>query len=266
MSQHVISERASQGTFLGVSALLFAISAVVTIVWCGSMAAMDMPMPGGWKMSMAWMRMPGQTWPGAATMFLGMWVVMMVAMMLPSLLPMLWRYRRAVGSTSKGRLGMLTTLVGAGYFFVWTLFGMAVFPLGVALAAAEMQLPTLARIVPMLVGVSVLIAGALQFTSWKARHLACCREPLAQDLTSPADVRTAWRHGVYLGFHCSYCCANLTAVLLVIGVMDLRAMALVMAAITMERIAPAGERVARAIGVAVVGIGLFLIVRAASAV
>ena len=56
-----------------------------------------MPMPGGWTMSMAWMRMPGQTWPGAASSFLGMWVVMMVAMMLPSLVPMLLRYRRAVG-------------------------------------------------------------------------------------------------------------------------------------------------------------------------
>jgi predicted metal-binding membrane protein len=36
---------------------------------------------------------PGQTWPGAAASFLGMWVVMMVAMMLPSLVPMLRRYR-----------------------------------------------------------------------------------------------------------------------------------------------------------------------------
>jgi hypothetical protein len=24
----------------------------------------EMPMPGGWTMSMGWMRMPGQTWPG----------------------------------------------------------------------------------------------------------------------------------------------------------------------------------------------------------
>ncbi len=30
-------------------------------------------------------------------------------------------------------------LVGAGYFFVWTVFGIAVFPMGVALATAEMQ-------------------------------------------------------------------------------------------------------------------------------
>src|SRR5207245_2010916 len=83
--------------------------------------------------SMAWMRMPGQTWRGAAASFLGMWVMMMVAMMLPSLVPMLWRYRQAVGRTGETRLGLLTALVGVGYFFVWTVFGMAAFPLGVAL-------------------------------------------------------------------------------------------------------------------------------------
>jgi len=51
----------------------------------------------------------------------------------------------AVGRTGETRLGRLTALVGAGYFFVWTVFGMAAFPLGVALAAVEMQLPGLAR-------------------------------------------------------------------------------------------------------------------------
>jgi hypothetical protein len=53
------------------------------------------------------------------------------------------------------------------------------------------------------------------------------------------------------------------AILLVIGVMDLRAMAVVTAAITVERLAPAAEPVARAIGVVVVGAGLFLIAQAA---
>src|SRR5437016_10191698 len=116
----MVSERPSEHAFLGVSALLFAASVAVTIVWCASMSAMGgMPMPGGWTMSMAWMRMPGQTWPGAATSFLGMWIVMMAAMMLPSLVPMLWRYRQAVGRTGEARLGWLTALVGVGYFFVW---------------------------------------------------------------------------------------------------------------------------------------------------
>jgi len=48
ISRRMVSERASQQTFLGVSALLFAASAAVTIVWCASMSAMgEMPMPGG---------------------------------------------------------------------------------------------------------------------------------------------------------------------------------------------------------------------------
>jgi predicted metal-binding membrane protein len=208
-----------------------------------------------------------------------MWVVMMVAMMLPSLVPMLSRYRQAVGSTCETRLGRLTALVGAGYFLVWTAFGMAVFPLGVALAAVEMQLPALAGAVPIAVGVVVLIAGALQFTSWKAHHLACCREASGcghamgrramrrrargSGHTVSADAGAAWRHGLRLGLHCSYCCAGLTAILLVIGVMDVRAMVVVTAANAVERLAPAGERVARAIGAVVVGAGLLLIARAA---
>jgi predicted metal-binding membrane protein len=64
------------------------------------------------------------------------------------------------------------------------------------------------------------------------------------------------------GLHCGLSCANLTAILLVAGVMDLRAMTVVTAAITAERLAPRGERVARAIGAIVVGAGLFLIARA----
>ena len=45
--------------------------------------------------------------------------------------------------------------------------------------------------------------------------------------------------------------------------MDLRVMAVVTAAITAERLAPAGARVARAIGVIVVATGLVQLARAA---
>jgi predicted metal-binding membrane protein len=250
--------------FLGVPALIFAASAAVTIAWCASMSAMGgMPMPGGWTMSMAWMRMSGQTWPRAAASFLGMWVVMMVAMMLPSLVPILWRYREAVASGGETRLGRLTALVGVGYFLVWTVFGLAAFLLGVALAAAEMRQPALARSVPIAAGLVVLIAGCFQFTARKAHHLACCLEVPERGHAPPAGVATAWRHGLRLGIHCSYCCLGLMAILLVVGIMDLRAMAVVMAAITVERLAPAGQRVARVIGAVVAGAGLFLIAQAA---
>ncbi len=257
----MVSERA----FFGVSALLFAASAAATAAWCASMSAMGgMPMPGGWTMSMAWMRMPGQTWPGAAASFLGMWLVMMAAMMLPSLVPMLRRYRQAVGGMGAMPVGRLTALVGTGYFLVWMLFGIIAFPLGVTLAQLAMAHPALAHAAPAAAGVVVVIAGALQFTRWKAHHLACCRETPERRRILPADAGSAWRHGLRLGLHCSCCCIGLTAVLLVIGVMDLRAMAVVAAAITAERLAPAGPRVAHAIGAVLVGAGLFVIARAAA--
>jgi predicted metal-binding membrane protein len=243
----------------GVSALLFAVSVAITVVWCTSMSAMgEMTMPGGWTMSMLWM--PGQTWPGAAASFLGMWIVMMVAMMLPSLVPMLSRYRRAVDRTAETRLDWLTAVVGVGYFFVWTVFGVIAFLLGIALTAIEMQQPALARAVPIAVGVVVLVAGAFQFTPWKAHRLSCCR----QSLVFVCDAAgTAWRHGLHLGLECCRCCADLMVILMVMGVMDLRVMAVVGPAITVERLAPAGERVARGIGTIAVGTGLLLIARAA---
>jgi predicted metal-binding membrane protein len=255
--------RASQRTFFGIAALLFVATTAVTIVWCMSMAAMgEMPMPGGWTMSMMWMLMPGQTWLDAAASFLGMWIVMMMAMMLPALVPMLSHYRHAIGRTTETRLAWLTVLVGAGYFSVWTLVGMVAFPLGVALATLEMQLPVMARAVPTTVSLVVLIGGALQFTRWKAHQLDYCRKAPGHGCTLPPDAGTAWQHGLRLGVRCSYCCANLTAILLVIGVMDLRAMAAITAAITIERLAPGGERVAKAVGVVVVAAGLFLMARA----
>ncbi len=175
---------------------------------------------------------------GGAASFLGMWIAMMAAMMLPSLLPTLQRCRSTLG-------GGATALVGAGYFCVWSAIGLAVFPL-----------VAIGRNAPAAAGLVVLAAGALQFTKWKARRLGCCR---ASALPLSADAGRAWRHGLRLGFDCVLCCANLTAVLLVLGVMDLAAMALVTAAITLERLAPAGERVARAIGGVIVGVGLVLI-------
>jgi len=46
--------------------------------------------------------------------------------------------------------------------------------------------------------------------------------------------------------------------------MDLRAMAVLAMAITVERLAPNGERVARVTGVVAVGAGMVLIARAAA--
>lgn len=254
---------ASQRAFYGFSTLLFGASAALTVAWCGAMSGMDgMSMPGGWTLSMAWMRMPGQSWAGAAASFLGMWCVMMVAMMLPSLLPMLRRYRMAVGLAGTAHMEGLTARVGLAYFLVWIACGALVFPLGVVLAALEMDVPALARAVPLAAAAVVSLAGGLQFSRWKMHHLACCRGAGGHCHALAADAATAWRHGLRLGWHCCTCCAGQTAVLLAIGVMDLRAMAAVTAAITAERLMPGGARMARVIGVVFVGVGLLMVAQA----
>jgi len=261
----IVSTLTSQRTFLGVSALLFAACVTLTILWCTSMSAMnETPMPGDWTMAMTWMRRPGQTWFAAAASFLGMWNVMMVAMMLPSLVPLLWRYRRAIGNQHVSRLGRLTMLVGLGYYIVWTVLGLVSYLIGVTLAAIELQSPAIASVIPLVAGMAVLFAGILQFSKWKAHHLACCKQIPERNRTIQADAVNALRHGLHLGVHCGCCCLGLMVILLVIGVMDLRAMVIITVAMTVERLTPDGERIARAIGVIAVGAGLILIVRAVS--
>jgi predicted metal-binding membrane protein len=92
---------------------------------------------------------------------------MMIAMMLPSFAPILWRYRQSVATACKNRPGRLTMLVAAGHFFVWILFGLAIFESRTATAAIEMEQPALARAVPIAAGLVIAIAGAIQFTKWK---------------------------------------------------------------------------------------------------
>ena len=110
--------------------------------------------------------MTGQTWHAGAASFLGMWIVMMVPMMLPSLVPMLWRYRESVGAIGTTRGAVLTAIVSAGYFLVWSAAGLGAYPVSVVLTRAT----------PIAVGIIVLIAGTIQFTGWKSRHLDCCRQ------------------------------------------------------------------------------------------
>lgn len=201
---------------------------------------------------------PGSSWVGAATSFVGMWVLMMVPMMLPALLPALARYHRAGGGRG---VNPLTVLVGAGYFVVWVVGGLFLYPLVIAVTAVETR-PALAGLLPFAAGLVVLLAGIVQISAWKARGIACCREA-PESGAIPAGASAALRHGMRLGIHCVRCCGNLMAVLLAVGMMDLRWMLIVTAAITIERVTPSGVRFARAIGVAVVLWGVALIARAA---
>ncbi len=264
---------ASERAFLGACALLFLVCAGVTIYWSESMSG-GMTMPGGWTLPMVWTRMPEQTWPSAAATFMGMWLVMMAAMMLPSQAPMILHYRHTAYSLGAKHPSRLAVLAGAGYFCVWAIVGAAVYPLGALLAAAEMQWMGLASLAPFATGIVLLAVGCVQLTTWKARQLkggpdlpvevpAQFPEAHSASLARSAwFARSAWQFGLRAGWQCFLCCAGLMLILIATGVMDIGVMAAIAAAITLEQLAPAGELVARGIGVAAILAGVFMILHA----
>jgi predicted metal-binding membrane protein len=244
----------------------FALGCIVLLVGCAavtvgkaaSMSAMAaLPMRGGWRLSMHWLAMCGRNAPAQLAAWLVMWSTMMVAMMLPAVAPNLWRYRCASVHAGATHPTALTVCVGVGYLLVWIAMGAVISVSGTALATGLLEHPVLARAAPLAMGAVLMLAGALQCTAWKARQLTHCRQWPGNVDVSPTHPFRAWRAGLRLGRHCSASCAGLTAILLVSGLMDLRAMVVITAAITAERLWLHGDRIARAIGVLALLAGLW---------
>lgn len=209
----------------------------------------------------------GAPWPSAAAGFVTAWTAMMLMMMLPSLWPTLRRYRGDLDARGASRPGLQTAVAGIGYTGMWAAIGLIVFVLDATIGTAATRSPAVARLAPLAAGGVFLVAGALQLTRWKAHRLAQCRTLLrGRDGASISKVSSAWRDGIRLGARCSMSCAGPMAILLVVGMMDVRAMAVITAAITGERIGPAGTRVARATGAMALGAGVVVLARAIRAI
>jgi predicted metal-binding membrane protein len=218
-----------------------------------------MPMPGGWTMGMAWMRMPGQTWLASGSLFAAMWLAMMVAMMLPSSLPMLLLYRRIVLFRVEPHPAALVWLMASAYFLVWTLFGVAAYLAGASLAVGAMRSPVFSRAIPLVAGGGLIVAGAYQLTPWKSACLRRCKSPLEM----VAHLGRGWRGALGLGIHhglfCTACCWALMLMQIVMGVMNLMAMIAVAAVIALEKLLAGGERIARVVGGVAILAGLWIL-------
>ena len=177
-------------------------------------------------------------------------VAMMVAMMLPSIAPTLWRHHRDLRMRRTPRANQRTALVAAGYASVWTVIGLAMFTMSAG--------PPFA---PWAAGVVVVFGGLVQRSRWKAQQLLRCRDACVMDATGARSVMTAWRDGCRLGIECGLSCAAPMAILFVAGLMDTRAMFVITAAITAERVAPAGVPIARTTGALALIAGLVMCAR-----
>ncbi|MGG1945758.1 DUF2182 domain-containing protein [Trinickia sp. NRRL B-1857] len=219
----------------------------------------ETPMPGGWSMSSVWAPMCGQTWLAAAAAFAQMWTVMMVTMMLPSSTP---QWRRCWLACRMVRLAWPSLLAGTCYLSAWALAGTLVFCVGNAL---EIELPyagALARAVPLSSGIALVVAGVAQCAASSRRRVKCRPAVRLDDLGPIRTIRAACQFGLRLALHEGYCCANLMAVVLAIGIMDWMAMAAATVAMTVERLVPADGRTARGVGAAIMAIGMLIVARA----
>lgn len=196
--------------------------------------------------------------PIAVTLSLAaLWFGMMAAMMAPVVWPWVLALRRMdlYGSASRQ---LVTAAFVAGYALTW---------LGYALAAAIGQvaiaywtgIDTLDGLPSTPAGLVLMAAGLVQFTPLKRACLTHCRNPFSYLLARwHAGPMPPWRLGFSHGLFCVACCWALMATMLAVGMASLWWMVAITAATVAEQVAPRGDRVRVATGIALVAGGMML--------
>jgi predicted metal-binding membrane protein len=209
----------------------------------------EMEMPGGWTMSMMWMRMPDQTWFASTLSFQLMWLAMMVPMMIPSVLPTFLKTRRHWASLC---------YMASGYFAIWLAAGIGIYVFGVTLATAAMKSELFSHAVPLLLGVLLIAAGTIQFTRWKMTHLLRCRS-LSGCAVSCPQHETSFQLGCKQGVACCLCCTAPMTIQLTLGIMNPIVMVIVSIIIAAEKLLPKPGITARLVGLAAIVAGGIMI-------
>src|SRR5919106_4971261 len=191
---------------------------------------------------------------GEAALFLLAWTAMMVAMMVPATLPLILLYR----TIARNRLSLLRARAGVvivllGYIAVWALAGLPVYAYNL-LAGAAGSLAVLWSALLLIIG------GAYQFTPLKRICHARCSSPLFFLLQNWRPGTTgALRLGVVHGLDCLGCCAGLMVGLVALGMMNLAWMLTAAVIIFAEKTIPNSHRIARPLGVVMIGGGVVLL-------
>jgi len=191
--------------------------------------------------------------PLEASLFAAGWVLMIVAMMLPSSLPLVMTFEALV--RRRRRPGMLVALLLVGYLVVWAGFGLAAWVFDRGIHAAVDALPWLAAHPQLIIGTTLLVAGAWQFSPLRDRCLEECRSPLGFVLNrwrGTSERREAVTMGIAHGAFCVGCCWSLMLVMFGVGLGNVAAMLLLGGLTAIEKNLPRGRRLTRPLGVALV--------------
>jgi len=191
--------------------------------------------------------------------FMGMWVAMMVAMMLPTVAPIVLSHRMVVKRRGEGETATLMFVLG--YLIVWSAIG--VIPLIGFLAFRNLSADAVhSRWLPTLAGAILAVAGAYQFTGWKAMCLKACRSPMSFMMTHDfgGGSKSAFKAGVSHGAYCLGCCWALMAVLVVVGLMNLVWMAGIALVFLAEKNWKHGVALTKMIGAGLLVLGIAVII------
>jgi len=237
------------------------LAAVTALSWLYVYRQMG-PMEG-----MADIAMPAVFAPWTATDFvlnLAIWWAMMPGMMLPSVAPMILTFatinRR---KRERGQPFVRAMVFTSGYLIAWGLFGVFATVADWGLEQAALISPVTGRLSPILGAIVVTAAGIYQLTPLKSVCLTHCRSPFDFVLNHWREgTAGALRMGVEHGLYCLGCCWFLMALLFAAGIMSLLWMAAITVFVFIEKLSPAGQLIARASGIAMLGFGVYLFYRA----
>lgn len=240
--------------------VLWSVLALAALSWAYTIylgvSAASMPMGGG--MSMPAMMM--WSWTDFLFMFV-MWAVMMFAMMLPSVTPTVMIYDRVRERREEaGRPFVPTAAFVSGYLLVWVGFSLVATILNWWLHTSGGLTSMMGKVAPTVAGVLLILAGLFQWSPLKNACLDHCRSPMgfltAHWREGPGG---AVRMGVHHGVYCLGCCWMLMILLFAMGVMNLVWVALLTIVVLAEKLLPHGRIVSRALGLALIGWGAWLI-------
>lgn len=193
--------------------LALAVAAWAILAWQSSMAMSSMAMP-----SMA----PASPWS-----FGSAWIVMTAAMMLPSATPFVVAFTRGF---ARDRLWLVgAALLVAAYLAVWAVFGLVLFAVSrvVLLPAPSVAVTLIAVAFAAAYGLSPLRRAG------EARCVDMCRR---FEGAAGGAVRSAVARGGRYGLGCVLCTAGVMVAVFVVGMSDLRLMAVGTAAVALLKL------------------------------
>ncbi len=196
------------------------------------------------------------SWPLGVSLltFVAAWLVMTIAMMLPTTLPLIQLFAKLKRGQNAEDWQPLLLLFIAAYLAVWSVFALLTFLGDYGLHRLVDSWPWLIQHSSWFAGITLVLAGAFQFSGLKEQCLRVCRHPFSF-LTQHyrRGIRATWDLGVRHGLYCLGCCWALMLVMFSVGVTHLTGMLLLTAVMAIEKT----SRWSRVV-VPVVGVGLLL--------